>query len=45
MDLFRKGWFSEVQEELWPGQCFSLKVKDFIHEEDSKFQNIKIFET
>jgi len=45
MDVIRNGWFSEIQNELWPGQSFSLKVKKIIHEEKSKFQDIKILET
>ncbi|KAH8264490.1 hypothetical protein KR038_009001 [Drosophila bunnanda] len=45
MDSLTNGWFSELQAELWPGQSFSLKVKEVIHEEKSKFQDIKIVET
>lgn len=45
MDAIRNGWFSEIQGELWPGQCFSLQVKKVLHEEKSKFQEIKIIET
>ncbi|XP_055386739.1 spermidine synthase [Condylostylus longicornis] len=45
MDVIHNGWFSEIQNELWPGQCFSLKVKKILHEEKSKFQDIKIIET
>ncbi|KAM7359573.1 spermidine Synthase [Cochliomyia hominivorax] len=45
MDAIQNGWFSEIQNELWPGQCFSLKVKKILHEEKSKYQDIKIVET
>ncbi|KAL5286558.1 SRM family protein [Megaselia abdita] len=45
MDVIRNGWFSEIQEDLWPGQSFSLKVKKVVHEEKSKYQDIKILET
>lgn len=45
MDYLIKGWFSELNDELWPGQCFSLKVKEVLHEEKSKYQDIKILET
>lgn len=38
-------WFSEISEQLWPNQCFSLKVKKVLHEERSKFQDIKLLET
>lgn len=45
MNVLVKGWFSEISDELWPGQCFSLKVKKVLHEEKSDFQEIKILET
>ncbi|XP_017002475.2 spermidine synthase [Drosophila takahashii] len=45
MDSLNNGWFSELQAELWPGQSFSLKVKEVIHKEKSKFQDIQIVET
>lgn len=45
MDAIRNGWFSELSEELWPGQCFSLRVKEILHEEKSDFQDIKIIDT
>lgn len=44
MDYLVKGWFSEISD-LWPGQCFSLKVKEILHEEQSDFQSIKILQT
>lgn len=44
MDVIRNNWFSEIAE-LWPGQCFSLKVKKILHEEKSDYQDIKILET
>lgn len=36
-------WFSEVND-LWPGQSFSLKVKEVVHHEKSKFQDILVLE-
>lgn len=45
MNAIHNGWFSEISEELWPGQCFSLKVQRVLHEERSKYQDIKIIET
>uniref|UniRef100_A0A240SXG2 PABS domain-containing protein n=1 Tax=Glossina palpalis gambiensis TaxID=67801 RepID=A0A240SXG2_9MUSC len=45
MDAIHSGWFSEIQNDLWPGQSFSLKVKKILHEEKSKFQKIKILDT
>lgn len=45
MDSLVKGWFSEISDELWPGQCFSLKVKEILHQEQSDFQAIKVLDT
>lgn len=45
MDVLVKGWFSEISDLLWPGQCFSLKVKEVLHQEQSDFQSIKILQT
>ncbi len=45
MDTIRNGWFSEISDDLWPGQCFSLKVNKVLHEETSAFQSISILET
>ncbi|EDV93894.1 spermidine synthase [Drosophila grimshawi] len=45
MDRISKGWFSEIQDDLWPGQSFSLKVKEVLHAEKSQFQDIQIVET
>lgn len=44
VDVIRDNWFSEIAE-LWPGQCFSLKIKKILHEEKSDYQDIKILET
>lgn len=44
MDAIRNGWFSEINE-LWPGQCFSLQIKEVLHEERSDFQDIKLIDT
>lgn len=44
MNKIYKGWYSEISDKLWPGQCFSLKGK-IIHEEKSKYQEIKVLST
>jgi len=44
MDALQNGWFSELND-LWPGQCMSLKVTKVLHEERSKYQDIKVLET
>ena len=36
-------WFSEVNED-WPGNAFSLKIKEVLCHEKSKIQDILIFE-
>ena len=36
-------WFSEVNEQ-WPGNAFSLKVKQVVCREKSKYQDILIFD-
>ena len=42
-EVLGPGWFSELNE-LWHGQAFSLKVKDVIHREKSKYQEILVLE-
>ena len=36
-------WFSEVNE-TWYGQSFSLKIKEVVHHEKSKYQDIVVLE-
>ncbi|KAK8815222.1 hypothetical protein WA158_003434 [Blastocystis sp. Blastoise] len=38
------GWFSEC-EAMWPGQKFSVKVKDVLYHEKSKYQDILVFDS
>ena len=44
MNAMKSGWFSELSE-MWPGQCISLEVEELLHEEKSKFQDIKVFKS
>lgn len=44
MDSLAKDWFSEYSV-LWPGQSFSLKVNRVLHEEKTKYQDLKVLET
>ncbi|KAK4877784.1 hypothetical protein RN001_010290 [Aquatica leii] len=44
MDQIKKGYFSE-KNDLWPGQCFSLEVKEVLHHEKSDFQDIVVLKT
>ena len=36
-------WFTEVNE-LWYGQAFSLKIKQEVHRERSKYQDILVLD-
>lgn len=38
------GWFREISD-MWPGQAMTLKVKNIIHHEKSKYQDVLIFES
>lgn len=43
MALDEKDWFTEVSEES--GTAFSFKIKAKLHEEQSEYQRIEVFET
>lgn len=38
------GWFREISSQ-WPGQAMSLKVRNILHVEKSKFQDVLVFES
>lgn len=40
----KDGWFREISD-MWPGQAMTLKVKNIIHHEKSKYQDVLIFES
>lgn len=40
----KDGWFREIST-MWPGQAMTLKVKNIIHHEKSKYQDVLIFES
>lgn len=44
MDAIRNGWFSEISE-LWPGQSFSLKIKEVLFHGKSDYQDVLIVQT
>lgn len=44
MNEIQNDWWSEVNE-MWPGQAFSLKVKEVLYQEKSEFQDVFIFES
>ncbi len=43
MDALKEGWLSEVDDELWPGQCFSIKCDKLLHKSKSKYQDVVVF--
>lgn len=42
--MITDGWFREISE-MWPGQAMTLKVKNVLHHEKSKYQDVLIFES
>ncbi|XP_065558642.1 spermidine synthase-like [Artemia franciscana] len=44
MDAMKEGWFSEFSS-LWDGQSLSLEVKQVIHKEKSRYQDILVLDT
>eukprot|EP01130_Rhizamoeba_saxonica_P001821 TRINITY_DN11657_c0_g1_i1.p1 TRINITY_DN11657_c0_g1~~TRINITY_DN11657_c0_g1_i1.p1 ORF type:complete len:287 (+),score=63.39 TRINITY_DN11657_c0_g1_i1:50-910(+) len=45
MNELKEGWFSEVNQKLWPGGCFSIEVKNHILTETTPYQKIEVFES
>lgn len=43
MNALKEGWFTEMDNSLFPGHCFSLEVDEILYEGKSKFQNIVVF--
>ena len=38
-----QGWFSEVSDEMWPGQALSLKIDEVLFRGKSDFQDVMVF--
>lgn len=38
-------WFFEIGPELWPGRALALEVKEILHEQQSEFQRIRVFDS
>ena len=38
------GWFREISSQ-WPGQAMTLKVNRVLHVEQSKYQDVLVFES
>ena len=43
-ELLIDGWFHE-RNALWPGQSFSLKVREVLYHERSQFQDVLVFDS
>ena len=43
MNSLKDNWFSEIDEELWPGHCFSLKCDQLLYNQKSKYQDVLVF--
>lgn len=43
MDRIQNGWFSEISQEMWPGQAMSLEVEEVLFHEKSKYQDVLVF--
>lgn len=43
MNALKQNWFSEVDEELWPDCCFSLKCDEVLYDQKSKYQHVQVF--
>ena len=37
-----ESWYSEVSEEMWPGQALSLRVKEVLFQAKSDFQDVLV---
>ncbi|XP_066153664.1 spermidine synthase [Euwallacea fornicatus] len=44
MDSIRNGWFSEISD-MWPGQAFSLRVKEVLFRGKSVYQDVLVIQT
>ncbi|KAK0175765.1 hypothetical protein PV327_009491 [Microctonus hyperodae] len=45
MNAFKEGWFSEINNDLWPGISVSLQVDHVLHQEKSQYQDILVLDT
>lgn len=43
MNQIKDNWFSEIDNELWPGHAFSLEVNQLLYNKKSQFQDIIVF--
>lgn len=43
--MIKDGWFAEVSDTMWPGQAMSLRVKKVLAAEQTKYQDLLVFES
>lgn len=43
--MIKDGWFHEISDTMWPGQAMSLRVKKILHVEQTKYQDLLVFES
>lgn len=43
--MIKDGWFAEVSDTMWPGQAMSLRVKEVLAAEQTKYQDLLVFES
>jgi spermidine synthase len=43
MNSLKQNWFSEIDEDLWPDCCFSLKCDELLYDQKSKYQHVQVF--
>lgn len=43
MNAVKDGWFSDINEKMWPGQAMSLRVEEILFHQKSDYQDVLIF--
>lgn len=43
--MIKDGWFAEISDTMWPGQAMSLRVKKVLNAEQTKYQDLLVFES
>lgn len=43
--MIKDGWFAEVSDTMWPGQAMSLRVKEVLAAEQTKYQDLLVFDS
>ncbi|GMM31047.1 spermidine synthase [Martiniozyma asiatica (nom. inval.)] len=43
--MIKDGWFAEISDTMWPGQAMSLRVKEVLNAEQTKYQDLLVFDS